>query len=302
MSGRVIGRVSANHKSTCSSGSCNGCGEGRCPEPEPWSDDECEDECADFRDLCADQERRCPPNPCDRFGGEESCDKPPNHPIQPPKDCDSSRSTAPVKSGGCGDGNCKGGKSCGTGRCPDVSDNSVLRSLQDSECSLPCELGDICADKSRRCPPNPCDKVDGSCNDEASRIAKGSPKKPKTKKFNVTWGPKIGSEHADLNPGTRAIHVNGHVSPVLHLVRGSGYYFKVTQAPNADGSYADYFLFTTNPVGHMNSKEPTPLPDSFASIANGEVAFRVTDKTPRYFWYQSSTGCFQGGLVIVRDQ
>ena len=122
----------------------------------------------------------------------------------------------------------------------------------------------------------------------------------------VNWASKEGHQWAALNPGADSIHINGKNGPALHLYRGCTYFFMVEQeAPAdwpADQPLPHAFVLTNNPVGMLNGAAPQPIPGAFDPVTKGCVCFKVTKTTPRYFFYQCSTGQFEGGLVIVHDE
>ncbi|HSW76916.1 MAG TPA: hypothetical protein VLG50_07710 [Candidatus Saccharimonadales bacterium] len=88
------------------------------------------------------------------------------------------------------------------------------------------------------------------------------------------------------------------MAPILKLKRGYEYYFNVKQCA-CDGVYENTFLLTESPIGRYGCLSPCPLKHSFDPITHGCVKFKVTSKTPKYFYYQSSTNSFMGNLVIV---
>jgi hypothetical protein len=95
--------------------------------------------------------------------------------------------------------------------------------------------------------------------------------------------------------GDKAIWINGKQSPVLKLKRGYVYYFNVQQECYKK-CYENLFFLTKNPCGGPGACK---LPGSFDAIGSGCIRFHVTDCTPKYFYYQSTTGRFLGGLIIV---
>ena len=98
-------------------------------------------------------------------------------------------------------------------------------------------------------------------------------------------------------PQSERIYVNGKVAPILKLKRGYEYYFQVKQC-----GCENTFLLTNSPIGKYNCLFPTPVCGGFDPVTHGCVKFKVTHKTPKYFYYQSSTNSFMGNLVIVEDE
>jgi hypothetical protein len=122
------------------------------------------------------------------------------------------------------------------------------------------------------------------------------------KKFVVSFGPKEGHQWAEYNNGDESIHINGKNGPVLHLYRGSTYFFCVEQSNVNDDSSEDakhFFFLTNSPIGGAGANL---IQGGFAPVSKGCVCFKVDKCTPRYFYYQSSKHTFEGGLVIVHDK
>jgi hypothetical protein len=118
------------------------------------------------------------------------------------------------------------------------------------------------------------------------------------KKFCVTFDHKKGHRFADEIKGDKTIHINGKNAPILKVKRGYVYYFSVEQKPH-HGNYDNLFILTKSPVGLYEGQCPKPLPNSFDPVGNGCVKYFVNAKTPKYFYYQSTTHAFLGNLVIV---
>ena len=227
----------------------------------------------------------------------------------------------------------------GCSRCNDFSRSSIIKSLGDeSEKGCP-SFDSIGNDKSRKCYAK-IKSEDNSTKDSSSNkkfipkrkdfrrniikesgsqlsqkklesSAASSTKSERSqdttsasrgKKFVVSFGPKEGHQWADYNKGNESIYINGKNGPVLHLYRGSTYYFCVEQTNVNDESSSDpihFFYLTNSPIGGVGSN---PIPGGFSPVPKGCVCFKVDKSTPRYFYYQSSKQTFEGGLVIVHDK
>jgi len=232
--------------------------------------------------------------------------------------------------------NCDGGcASCGCKQCVDHSVASVLRSIGEEEGGCPV-FDDLCADQKRECKELPnlckscssesssscsCDKSssESSCPDcdknkkslpvvksvKKNKKAVDSVTKPEVssgrgKKFMVSFGSKQGHSWNEYNEGSTSVYINGKNGPVLHLYRDSTYFFCVEQdTVEGDNVEANTFLLTNSPEG---GPESALILNSFAPVSKGVVCLKVTDTTPRYFFYQNGKGKMQGGLVIVHDK
>jgi hypothetical protein len=158
-----------------------------------------------------------------------------------------------------------------------------LWSKEDSSSSSSCEnFSDIAEDQQRKC---------------WTPKVKAKSKWPK-KEFRVTFESKEQSPWADYIQGDTSIAINGKVGAVIHLNRGRKYYFSVSQNWTEGTMPAHLFALTTSPAGGSNSRL---IPGSFQPVAKGTVCFEVTNKTPKYFFYQDLNNMFLGGLVIVHD-
>jgi len=89
------------------------------------------------------------------------------------------------------------------------------------------------------------------------------------------------------------------LSPIIKLQRGYEYFFSVKQDGCHD--HNNFFVLTENPVGKYNGKPPKPLKNSFDPVSKGCVRYYVSCDTPKYFYYQNSSGSFQGGLILISD-
>jgi hypothetical protein len=118
----------------------------------------------------------------------------------------------------------------------------------------------------------------------------------KGKKFNICWGSSETHQWAEYNTGSEAIHINGKTGPVLHLYRGSNYFFCVDQAGPAT---AHAFILTNSPSGGPKAQL---IPGAPPPTADGCVAMFIDATTPRYFYYQDAKAKYQGGLIIVHDK
>lgn len=188
--------------------------------------------------------------------------------------------------------NCVSCISCGCRDCSDYSRSSVLGSLGSSS-DICCDLSGLAKDKKRKCRDlkNGHKKSDDSCHDDHHHGRKG-------KKFVVTFGPKEGSQWADYNTGNESIYVNSKNGPILHLYRGNTYFFCVEQG-NTGGVRQYSLILSDSPAGGPGSHL---IHNSFAPLAHGCGTFKIDAKTPRYFYYQTNTQAFMGGLVIVHDR
>lgn len=129
---------------------------------------------------------------------------------------------------------------------------------------------------------------------EGTKVAEQSSSSSKGKKFLVSFGDKTGHPWGEYNKVGTSIYVNGKNGPVLHLYRGCTYFFVV------DKEAAEHsFVLTTSPMGGKGS---SIVPGGFAAVSKGSACFKITDDTPRYFFYQDANAGFKGGLVIVHDE
>lgn len=136
----------------------------------------------------------------------------------------------------------------------------------------------------------------------SSSSSSASSSSSRGKKFVVSFGPKEGHQWAKYNESDESIHINGKNGPVLHLYRGSTYFFCVEQSNVSDDSSEDakhFFFLTDSPAGGIGSHS---IQGGFAPVSKGCICFKVDKCTPRYFFYQSSRQAFEGGLVIVHDK
>ena len=182
--------------------------------------------------------------------------------------------------------NCVSCVSCGCRECSDYSRSSVLRSL--GSASDNCDFSGINKDRKKKC---------HSSKDSHSDSHSHSHSHKKGKKFVVTFETKSGSHWEDYNTGDHSIWVNGKNTPILHLYRGNTYFFCVEQHTGNTGT--DYSLILTDsPVGGTGANI---IPGGFPPLMNGCATLKVDHHTPRYFFYQTDTQQFMGGLVIVHD-
>jgi len=141
-----------------------------------------------------------------------------------------------------------------------------------------------------------------SSSSSTSSSSSSSSSTSRGKKFVVSFGPKEGHQWAKYNEGDESIHINGKNGPVLHLYRGSTYFFCIEQSNVHDDSSSDakhFFFLTDSPSGGVGSQS---IKGGFAPVSKGTVCFKVDQSTPRYFFYQSPKQTFEGGLVIVHDK
>lgn len=210
-------------------------------------------------------------------------------------ECDSTSSSYESESSscqGCQDKctTCVSCISCGCRDCGDYSRTSVLRSLGSS--SDPCsELSGLAKDRKKKCRGDK-KKHHTSTSDSTHTGGHGG---TRGRTFNVTFGDKQGSQAEKYNTIDQSIWINGKNTPILHLYRGTTYYFCVTNNTNATTQFS--FVLTDSPSGGLGSD----LIAGARPVSDGCIAFRVTSATPRYFFYQTDTHSYMGGLVIVHD-
>lgn len=177
---------------------------------------------------------------------------------------------------------------CTTTRCSSSSSSSCSSSSSISSSSS-------CSSSSSSSSSD-CSSTDGStcesCSSESSDVSVLG-----RKKFCITFGKKCGHRLEEDIPGNTAIYVNGKLAPILKLRRGYEYYFSVKQDKHSD--FNDTFLLTESPVGRYMGLSPVPLTGSFDPISRGTGRYLVTSKTPKIFYYQSSTSSFIGGFIKV---
>lgn len=297
-----------NNNNTSESDLCpttDGCSQERrpcivCPPKEykeKYDSSSSDSSCPDFSELACDNPKIC----CEK---KNNCKKSKKHnkPCNLKKSDDSSSSASNDDhwgkwgspqawgGGGCGAGISCGGcgncKSCNFRKCPDYSVSSVISGLGGSETSDCPDFDELACNEKKKCCnlQNPCKKH--------------RPGRGKGKKFVVSFCNKSGHQWCDYNNGHDAIKINGKVGPVLHLYRGATYYFCVEQDVPPGAEARHMFLLTNSPSGGPNSR---PIPGSFQPIGRGTVTFKVTNQTPKYFFYQCSRHSYEGGLVIVHD-
>lgn len=189
------------------------------------------------------------------------------------KRCPSSSSSSSSSSSTCSSSSCS---TLTNGYPISCSSSSSSSSFCDSSCSDVSTCGSTC-------PTEEC------CSESA--LGK--------KKFIITFGPKCGHRYEEDIPGNTAIYVNGKLAPILKMKRGYDYYFIVKQDKCGD-DYENFFVLTESPIGKYGCLPPIPLKCSFAPISSGCARFRATSKTPKYFYYQSSSGSFMGNLIICK--
>ena len=118
------------------------------------------------------------------------------------------------------------------------------------------------------------------------------------KNFYVTFGTKHDHQWSSYNKTHTSIYLNKKNGPILHLYRGMTYYFHINSTSDEKPSSYNAFMFTTSPCGGRNALLIT---DGFHPVSQGVICFRVSEQTPRYFFYQNFYEEVQGGLVIVHD-
>lgn len=138
----------------------------------------------------------------------------------------------------------------------------------------------------------------------------------KGRRFHVTLVPKEGHPWQHRNTGKYAFAVNGKKGAVLHMNRGSTYFFTVKQydSANCEGGMTGRreihpFYFTRDLVGgeggvwaDSSTYIPAKIPGFPDPIVEGTVKVEIDDCTPNYFFFQSAAGTAMGGLCIVHDQ
>jgi len=102
--------------------------------------------------------------------------------------------------------------------------------------------------------------------------------------------------------------INGIRGKTVFLRRGNTYYFEIKQKPDKKGHLSQYMYFTTDPMGgvagdHSDNPafDPSPMEGSPDPTANGVVCLKITNKTPKLFYYQSKTYQMLGGPIVVKD-
>ena len=186
---------------------------------------------------------------------------------------------------------------CSTKTCtPTCSSNTCIQTCSSNTCTPTCSSSTHCSTtcSSTSSSSSSCSSyssTDGSsCSSSSNDVILGK------KKFNVEFKSKCGHDHESEIVGDKAIYVNGKLAPILKLRRGYVYYFNVKQK-----GCENSFVLTKNPVGRYHDISPEPLCDSFDPVTHGCVKYHVTCKTPKYFYYQSASAAFMGGLVLVED-
>ncbi len=183
---------------------------------------------------------------------------------------------------------------CSTSTCsPSTCSTSTCSTSTCSTSTCSTSSTSTCSTSSSSC--SSYSSTDGSsCSSSSSEEILGK------KKFNVEFKSKCGHEHESEIVGEKAIYVNGKLAPILKLRRGYVYYFNVKQK-GCNDNYENSFVLTKNPIGKYHDITPEPLCDSFDPVTHGCVKYHVTCKTPKYFYYQSASAAFMGGLILVED-
>ena len=308
-----------------------------CDYKEKYDSSGSDSSCPDFSDLCEDKPRICVEKKdfCKKYN------KPYKEESDCKDDSSSDKSSDDNyhnKCYGCDRfcGKCNSCRACGCRECSDYSRSSVIRSLGSDGSESGCaNFGFLACDQKRKCTPlfDQCKQIENSKSSDcstkdassqnassnkknnnkgkrhqkkqessASESKQSSGSASRGKKFIVSFGPKEGHQWAEYNDGDESIHINGKNGPVLHLYRGSTYFFCVEQADVNDESSGDakhFFFLTNSPVGGVKANA---IQGGFAPVSKGCVCFKVDKFTPRYFFYQSSKQTFEGGLVIVHDK
>lgn len=308
-----------------------------CPRDkrESFESDSSDQSCPDFSDLCEDKPKIC----CEKKDLckdkknkkdnklDDLKDKKDQKDESSSSDSDD-ESSKPIRKQkgkgcqGCGQGcnGCSQCKACGCKECFDFGRETVVSALGGSQSSSECanfegideDRKRICCDLKNPCKKHekkrekksPCDNkaLESSSESEKKEVIKGessSSSSSKGKKFIVSFASKEGHPWAEYNAGSDSIHINGKNGPVLHLYRGSTYFFCVEQEIKDNEETKHAFVLTNSPVGGANSRI---IQDGFAPVSKGCVCFKVGKNTPRYFFYQDSKNEFEGGLVIVHDK
>lgn len=287
---------------------------------EKYDSSESDSSCPDFSDLCENKPRINVEKKKSKYEDSSSSDE---------SSDDEYYNSKSKKCHGCDRtcGKCNNCRSCACRECSDYSRSSVVKSLGSSDSDKHCDNFDrlVLDEKRKNIPLYDHCKPDDSSKDASCEKKSVSPKKynrkvqrkqpvkssssdasssgSRGKKFVVSFGPKEGHQWAEYNEGDSSIHINGKNGPVLHLYRGSTYFFCVEQSHlNDDDASCDsehFFFLTNSPIGGAGSRA---IHGGFAPVSKGCVCFKVDKSTPRYFFYQSSKHTFEGGLVIVHDK
>lgn len=333
--------VSSSEAEKCSRGNCYDQSRAcivcpPCDYKEKYDSSGSDYSCPDFSDLCEDKPRICCEKKvlCKKPRKDDSDDEKSSESSES-LDHDYRRAKS-KKCRGCdrGCGSCNNCRSCGCRECSDYSRSSVVNALGSSESESRCpDFEHLARDEKRKCIPlfDQCKRKDHCASDSTKDAS--CEKKPVVKRFNkrqskplvkdesasankqssassssrgkkfvVSFGSKEGHQWAKYNQTDNSIHINGKNGPVLHLYRGSTYFFCVEQSNVSDDSSADaehFFFLTDSPSGGIGSES---IQGGFAPVSKGCVCFKVDKCTPRYFFYQSSRHAFEGGLVIVHDK
>lgn len=207
-------------------------------------------------------------------------------------------------------------KSCDD-RITPVGDNYCKKCNYTSD-STSCDCNSDSSDDNEKCSKDShdeyhndsskCDKsLDYKCERKKSYELQCKGKcKPKGRKFEVTFEHKNGHPWAHhIHKTDRAIAIDGCLGKTLFLTRGHIYIFHVAKSKYD----CDYLYFTEDPRGGKPYRseytgkcyDPIPMSHSPEPTSNGYVVLRITDDTPKVFYYQSRSYRFCGGLCIVKD-
>jgi len=108
-------------------------------------------------------------------------------------------------------------------------------------------------------------------------------------RFEVKMGSKQGHKYAKDIKGDSSIYVNGKNGPLVHLFKGNEYVFECSMNGKK-------LILSEVPMGKMIREVDG------VKRQGDSVMIKVTDKTPRYFYYRTPENDLLGGLIIVHDR
>lgn len=184
--------------------------------------------------------------------------------------------------------NCSSSSSSSSDPCEQSKDNCACSSSSTSSDST---LFPSCSESSSTSSDSAVVSDCSSSSTTASNISFcGGSGLGKVKEFNISWGCNSSHPWKHHQGGKVAIHINGFCAPVLRLHTGDTYRFTI-EKPTAGRS----FILTTSNVGGSKAVSQT----EFKPLSEGSVEIKVTEDTPRLFFYQSGEAESEGGLVVV---
>lgn len=119
------------------------------------------------------------------------------------------------------------------------------------------------------------------------------------KKFVVSFRNKFGHPWSEYNKGSKSIYINGKNGPVIHLYKNKTYIFSVQEEERDVRIDGNAFSLTNSPSGGPKS---TIIEGGFTPVSKGCVCLKVTNNTPKYFFYQDSMNKYCGGIIIVHEK